>query len=102
METATATATKELYVCSVCQTHEFSKVNEEITEEYTAEITCDTGHKHNHDSNTGTVELTCINGHTTKQEFIAKCWCGWNSVNEYATSTCTFSRISLCVENDEW
>ena len=94
-------AKKALYVCAICYTQMFRKVEERATEAGTETIECQDGHIHDHDctTNDGWATLLCENGHQTRQKIIWKCWCGWDSKG--GRSSCVFKNLQDLWGNEE-
>lgn len=78
------------YKCFICSTTHFTEIIEECEECEYPDVYDDKDNIHSHDLNGGDVILTCENGHKTTQIYIAKCECGWNSIDGDAASCETF------------
>lgn len=50
-----------------------------ITQVFTNPFTDHCGNNHKHDKNIGRISVICANGHSTKQDYIATCECGWKN-----------------------
>lgn len=66
--------------CSICGTEDISDSKIVVMSEVYYESFIDSsGAKHIHNENYGTIQVTCVNGHITEQEFIPVCECGWKN-----------------------
>jgi len=66
------------YKCKECGTSSMNSVKELCTLAFYFPITIGND-THSHDCNRGNAELICSNGHTTRQQYVAACECGWHS-----------------------
>ena len=69
------------YVCELCKTSKFHSIEMEIEEVAYDNTIDDNGNHHDHDDNYGVVFLICENKHSTTQEYIPSCECGWTKLN---------------------